>query len=148
MLKLKLQYFGHRTGRSDSVEKTLMLGKIEGRRRGQQRMKWLDGITVLVAMSLIKLRRIVKEREIWLAVVHGVIKFWTGLSNSTKTARTCLHYKGACYLTRNQTQTPALGVQSWPLNHRGSHHFHFFILSFTVNCNINGSVLFVFKCCI
>ena len=91
MLKLKLQYFGHRTGRADSVEKTLMLGKIEGRRRGQQRMKWLDGITVLVAMSLIKLRRIVKEREIWLAVAHGVIKFWTGLSNSTKTRLVVFH---------------------------------------------------------
>ena len=82
MLKLTLQYFGHLMGKIESVEKMLMLGKIEGRRRrGQQRKKWLDDITVSVAMSLIKLRKIVKEREIWLAVVHGVIKFWTGLSD-------------------------------------------------------------------
>ena len=121
MLKLKFQYFGHPEQKANSLEKTLMLGKTEGKRRGQQRMNLLDGIINTMDMSLSKLQEMVKDREVWHAAVHGVTKSQTWLSNWTTTIN-----KDPLYSTGNTAQC---FVAAWTGGELGGEWIHVYVLS-------------------
>ena len=113
MLKLKLLYFGHLTWRTDSPEKTLMLGKIEGRRRGRQRMRWLNGITDSMEMSLSRLWELVMDREAWCAMIHGVVKSWTRLSDWTELM---VHYRKKTISRNYPRGNPNFGLGDYTKN--------------------------------
>ena len=130
-LMLKLRYFGHLIWRVDSLEKTLMLGKVEGRRRrGRQRMRWLDGITDLMGMSLRKFRDTVTDGEDWCAAVHGVIKSWTWLNDWTAAAAVFINWMCQILLWRTDSETssdsahPPLGSIIISRSNLPSHFLH------------------------